>query len=143
MSQPFATSEPVERFTGWRRVLLVACAAGLLATALAAGLGWVLDGPAAAGSAAGGGIAVVLLSALTLLIVDLAERHAPSLTIIAFMLGFVVKLVLLGIVLSTVQAPDWVSAAWAGLTALAVVVVWQTAELMAFRRMRFTVTPHP
>lgn len=143
MTNSAAEPDQPERFTGWRSVLLHATLAGVLATAIAAGLGAVIQGPAAAGSAAGGGLAVVLLSAMTLGLVDVTERHAPQLTIIAFMLGFILKLILLGTVLSIVPAPEWVSAGWAGLTALAVVVVWQTAELRAFSKLRFTVSPHP
>ena len=129
------------RGTGWRRVLLVSLTAGVAVTGMAALLGLLLDGGAAAASALGGGAAVVVLSGVTLLLIDVAERRAPTLTITVFLLGFVVKLGLLAVMLASFPAPDWVMPAWAALTAAAVVIVWQAAEVIAFMGMRVTVDP--
>ncbi len=129
------------RATGWRRVLLVALASGCAVTAAAAVLGWLVTGGAAAASAVFGGLCVVVLSGITVALIDWSERHAPGLTVTVFMIGFVAKLVILGILLGAVETPAWIDPPWAGLTAVAVVVVWQVAEITAFMKMRVTVEP--
>lgn len=129
------------RETGWRRVLTIAVLAGTGTTLLAAGLGLILQGGYAAASAAGGGAAIVILSGLTLLLVDWAERHRPEATILLFMIGFLVKLAGLALLLPVLNVPEWVEPNWAVITAAAVVIVWQAAEISAFVKLRFSVTP--
>lgn len=125
----------------WRTVLLTAVAAGTVATLLAAGLGALISGtPAAAGAAAGGGTAVVL-TGISLLLVDLTERRAPQLTLPAFMLGFAVKLAVLALALMLMPAPEGLHAGWAVGTVAAVVLVQQAAVLKGFSAMRLAVTP--
>ncbi|WP_261624889.1 hypothetical protein [Nesterenkonia marinintestina] len=127
--------------TGWRLVLLWAMTAGTLATAAAAGLGLVVGGDQSAMSAAAGGGAVVVLSGLTLLLVDLAERHVPQLSIAAFFLGFLLKVAAFLLAFSVPEPPSWAEPAWAVCTGVAVLVIWQIAQVRAFARMRLTVVP--
>ena len=136
-----AASKAFPRATGWRRVLLAALCSGAAVTLAASALGWLVTGGEAAASAAFGGLCVILLSGITLVLIDWSERRAPRLTVTVFMVGFVVKLVILGILLGAVQAPAWMDPPWAGLTAVTVVVVWQGAEIAAFMKMRVTVDP--
>lgn len=127
--------------TGWRRVLLRALAAGAAATAAASGLGLMVGGTDAGISAAFGGGLVVVLSGLTLLLVDLAERHAPQLSIAAYFVGFMLKVAAFLLAFGMPEVPGWAEPAWAVCTAAAVLVIWQIAQVRAFSRMRLTVVP--
>ncbi|GAA1178278.1 MULTISPECIES: ATP synthase subunit I [Nesterenkonia] len=135
------TTKLFPRATGWRRVLLVSLAAGVSATLLAALAGLAVAGADAALSASLGGMIVVVFSALSLLLVDIAERVVPAQAITAFMLGFAVKIILLAVVLTSVPAPGWIVPGWTLFPAAGVVVVWQIAEITAFMRMRIAVDP--
>ncbi|GAB3189951.1 hypothetical protein [Nesterenkonia suensis] len=127
--------------TGWRRVLLVASAAGVATTVLAACVGMLVSGADAALSAVLGGTIVVVFSSMSLLLVDVAERVVPSQTITAFMLGFALKIVLLAVVLTSVPPPDWIDPGWTLFPAAAAVIAWQIAEISAFMRLRVTLDP--
>lgn len=129
------------RSTGWRAVLCAAVAVGVLLTGAATLLGLLLAGGEAALSALAGGAAVLLLSGTSLLLIDLAERRAPRLTMPLFMAAFVVKVVGLVLLAQQASAPVWMRPGWAVITAAAVVVGWQAAEISAFLRLRVTVEP--
>lgn len=128
--------------TGWRIVLVWALCAGVLAAGLAAGLGLLLGGGDEALSAATGGVLVVVLSGVTLLLVDLAERYAPQLSIMVFFLGFLLKVGAFLLAFSLPEVPEWVDPAWAVCSGAVVLVIWQLAQVRAFARMRLTVVPN-
>lgn len=129
------------RATGWRRILLATTTAAALLTLGAAGAGALLAGPAAAASAGVGGGAVLVLSGISLLVVDRTERRAPQRTMPMFMLAFAAKLVLLAVLMSLVPAPDWIEPAWAVVTAAVVVVTAQTVQILTFGSLRLAVDP--
>lgn len=126
---------------GWRRVLITTTAAGLLVLVLASAVAAVVHGAAAAASAASGGGLVILLSFLSLALIDWAERHRPRLAIPLFMVGFGLKVVTLALVLPFVRPGDWLHPGWALGSGIAVLVVWQVAEVWTFSTMRITVEP--
>lgn len=131
----------VVRGTGWRPVLVAAVVAGTAITGLAALLGLLVAGGEAALSALAGGAAVLVLSATSLALIDLAERRTPRLTVPLFLVAFVIKVIGLVLLAQQAAAPDWVRPGWAAVTAAVVVVGWQAAEIRAFLGMRVTVDP--
>lgn len=135
------TAKMFPRASGWRRVLWISLCAGLATTAVVAMLGFLLDGPDGARSALLGGAAVIVFSALSLVLVDIADRLIPSQTITAFMLGFALKLAALAVLLSSVSAPDWIVPGWTVGAAAVVVLAWQAGEITAFLQMRTPLHP--
>ncbi|GFZ94461.1 hypothetical protein [Nesterenkonia alkaliphila] len=126
--------------TGWRRVLMTTTAAGLICLAASTALAALVSGAAAAASAAAAGGLVVVLSFLSLGLIDWAERHRPQLAIPLFMIGFALKLAVLAMVLPAVRVGDWLDGAWALGAGTAVLLVWQVAEVMSFAKMRLAVS---
>ncbi|MDS2172581.1 hypothetical protein [Nesterenkonia sp. CL21] len=129
------------RATGWRRVLWLALTTGGAMTVAAVLLALAVAGVDAGMSAALGGSMVLVLSAVSLVLVDVAERVMPSQAITAFMLGFALKLAVLAVVLSSVTAPGWVLPGWTVGAAAAVVIAWQSGEIAAFLRLRTPIDP--
>ncbi|TLP94983.1 hypothetical protein FEF26_11045 [Nesterenkonia salmonea] len=127
--------------TGWRQVLVRTTAAGVATLVAVTVTALLFQGsPAAVSAAAGGGI-VVVLSFLSLALIDWAERHRPHLSIPLFMMGFGVKIAALALVMPFVQPGDWLSPAWALAAGIAVLLVWQVAEVLSFAKMRLAVEP--
>lgn len=125
----------------WRTVLVSAVGLGTLVTLAAAGLGAMLSGTgAAAGASVGGGTAVVL-TGISLLLVEITERRAPQLTLPVFMLGFAVKVSVLALVLMLVPSPEGLDAGWAVGAVASVVLVQQAAVVRGFASMRLAVSP--
>lgn len=129
------------RSTGWRRVMLVTTSAGLASALLTAAVAALVAGPSGAASAAVGGGSVAAFSFVSLAVIDWAERHAPHLAIPLFMIGFGLKVVALAVLLPLVRPGDWLDPVWAVGAGVAVLLVWQTAEVLSFTKMRMTVDP--
>lgn len=129
------------RATGWRRVLLVTTAAGVVSALLAAALGALVNGAGAAASAGIGGGGVIAFSFLSLALIDWADRHASHLSIPLFMIGFVVKVAALAVFMPLVRPGDWLDPGWAIGSGVGVLLVWQAAEVLSFTKMRITVEP--
>lgn len=128
--------------TGWRQVMIRTTTAGL-ATLAAAALGAaIFEGAAGAASAAAGGGLVIVLSFMSLALIDWAERHRPHLSIPLFMMGFGLKIAALALVMPFVQPESWLNTAWALGAGIGVLLVWQTAEVLSFARMRLAVEPN-
>lgn len=126
---------------GWRRVLIVTTAAGLGTLGLVTAGAAAFQGAAGAVSAAAGGGVVVVLSFLSLALIDWAETHRPQLSIPLFMMGFGLKIAALALVMPFVQPGDWLQPAWALGAGIAVLLVWQVAEVLSFAKMRLAVEP--
>lgn len=126
---------------GWRQVLITTTTSSVIALVLAAGAAVVISGVDAGLSAAAGGGLVVVLSFLSLALIDWADRHRPQWAIPLFMIGFGTKVAVLAVAIPLVQPGDWLHPAWALGTGIAVLILWQVAEVWSFRRMRLTVEP--
>jgi hypothetical protein len=126
---------------GWREVLTRTTVAGLGTLGLVTGFAALVHGTDAAASAAAGGGLVVVLSFMSLALIDWAERHRPHLSIPLFMMGFGVKIVALALALPLVQPGEWLYPEWALGAGIAVLLVWQIAEVLSFSRMRLAVEP--
>lgn len=124
-------------------MLLVTTCAGVAAALLFSALAAVIGGASEAASAAAGGSAVLAFSAASLALIDWAERHAPHLAIPLFMLGFGVKVAGLAVALPLVRPGSWLEPAWTIAAGLIVLLVWQTAEILSFTKMRISVDPQP
>ncbi|WP_150460169.1 hypothetical protein [Nesterenkonia ebinurensis] len=125
--------------TGWRRVLMTTTSAGLVCLGLGTTAAALVSGAEAAASAAAAGGLVVILSFLSLALIDWAERNRPQLAIPLFMIGFALKLAVLALVLPMVRVGEWLDPAWALGTGVAVLLVWQIVEVMSFAKMRLAV----
>lgn len=126
---------------GWRQVLIITTAVGLLTLVLVAVTAAVISGIDAAISAAAGGGIVVVLSFLSLGLIDWADRHRPQLAIPLFMMGFGIKVAVLAVTVPLVQPGQWLDPAWALGSGIAVLILWQVAEVWSFRSMRLPVEP--
>lgn len=126
---------------GWRQVLITTTTAALVMLLVAVVAAAVITGFEAALSAAAGGGIVVVLSFLSLGLIDWADRHRPQLAIPLFMVGFGIKVAVLAVAIPLVQPGQWLHPAWALGTGIAVLILWQVAEVWSFRRMRLIVEP--
>lgn len=129
------------RATGWRRVLLVTSTVGMITALMALGIGALVSGSMAAASAGLGGGGALVFSFLSLALIDWADRHAPHLAIPLFMIGFSVKVAVLAVVVLLARPGDWLDPGWALGSGVAVVLAWQTAEILSFSKMRILVQP--
>ncbi|TLP75340.1 hypothetical protein [Nesterenkonia sphaerica] len=127
--------------SGWRAVLVSTTQAGLLTWGLATGAAALIHGGEAAASAAAGGGLVLVLSFLSLALIDWAERHRPHLAIPLFMMGFGIKIVVLALAMPLVQPGQWLHPGWALGSGIAVLLVWQIVEVLSFARMRLAIEP--
>ena len=127
--------------SGWRAVLVRTTQAGLLTWGLATGAAVLIHGGEAAASAAAGGGLVLVLSFLSLALIDWAERHRPHLAIPLFMMGFGIKIVVLALAMPLVQPGQWLHPGWALGSGIAVLLVWQIVEVLSFARMRLAIEP--
>lgn len=129
--------------TGWRRVLTTTTVAGLATLGLATAAAAVLHGSEAAASAAAGGGVIIVLSCLTLAVIDWADRHMPNQILMLAIAAYALKLTAAAMVFVSVPVPEWVHPAWAGLTALGVLIVWQVALVLTFMKMRLPIFVTP
>ncbi|MEO9246625.1 hypothetical protein ABDK96_02905 [Citricoccus nitrophenolicus] len=122
--------------------MLTACLTGTSAAlVLAAGLAWLIIGPGSGGGTAAAslglaGAAVVILSGATLLLTAWSWDRWREQAIFIALFGFVVKIVLMGLVLVVVPPPAWLDRTAAGIGALAAIVTWQVIEVLVFARTR-------
>ncbi|GAA1824277.1 hypothetical protein [Nesterenkonia flava] len=125
----------------WWRLLKVAfvCSTATLLVLTAAA--WAAGGSEAAISALVGGGLVIALYVPSIWAVDVAERTVPDLAIPLYMLLFVLKFIGVGLFLTVIAVPAWLSLAWGGSAAVAVLVVWQAASIYVFSRMRLRIVP--
>lgn len=129
--------------TGWRRVLITTTSVGVLAALLTTASGALLGGATAAVSAAAAAGIVLVLSFLSLALIDWADRRAPQLAIPLFMIGFAVKITGLALAMPFVQPGGWLEPAWAIGAGVAVLLVWHVTEVLSFTKIRVTVDPEP
>lgn len=107
---------------------------GIAALALA---GLAVAGMPAAGSALMGGLIVVVFFGISLLLGHVVGRRSPSAALGAFMAGYAVKVLVLGVLAFGFGAPAWLEGVWFLIAVVTTVVLWQAAELHAFSKLRF------
>lgn len=136
---------PVRRLypnaAGWRRVLLVTTTAGLGTACVTGAAGAVFGGWPAAASAVIGGLGVVIFCFISLALIDWSDRHAPRMAMPLFMVAFGLKVAGLAVVVTFVQPAAWMQPGWSVASSIAVLIVWQAAEIASFAQMRMSVDP--
>lgn len=120
----------------WLRILGTCLRFTAAALVLMTAAAIVTGGVASAFSALYGAGVVVLFFAISLLIGHYAGRNSPSGAIGLFMAAYVLKVVGFAVVLFVLGTPDWLDRTWFFVAAVVVVIVWQTAEIIAFSRIR-------
>lgn len=106
-------------------------------------LALVVAGSAAAGSALGAGAVVIVFFGISLAIGHLVGRKNPSAAFGGFMIGYVVKVVVLGVLAFGLGMPAWLDGTWLLIGVVATVVIWQVVELRAFSRLRLQLYNDP
>ncbi|MDY6055726.1 hypothetical protein [Micrococcus sp.] len=125
-----------ENRAGWWGILWWSTGAGVAVLLVVCAVAGAVGGGAAAASALLGGGTVLGLSALTAATTALAWDHAREVVLPLSIGAFVLKLVAMALVLGLAPRPDWIEPVPAGAAALAVIVVWQAAEVAVFARTR-------
>ncbi|HRO93524.1 MULTISPECIES: hypothetical protein [Micrococcaceae] len=131
-----AARAPRQNTHGWWGILTACLAVGLLTLAVATLIAWPVAGAGAAGSLGLAGVAVVVLSAMTLALTAWSWNRWRDQAIVIALFGFVVKLVLMAVLLTAVPVPAWLQPLPAGVGALLAILVWQATEVMVFARTR-------
>lgn len=140
-TRAMARTKRLTNTRGWWG-MLTACLAGTSAVLLlAAGVAWLALGPGSGGGTAAAslglaGTVVVLLSGATLLLTAWSWDRWRDQAIFIALFGFVLKIVLMGLLLVVVPPPEWLDRTAAGIGAIAAIVTWQVIEVMVFARTR-------
>lgn len=127
----------------WLSILRQCALVTGIATVLIALAALVAANPAAAASALGAGVVVIAFFGISLAIGHLVGRRNPSAAFGGFMIGYVVKVVVLGVLAFGLGAPAWLDGTWLLVGVVATVVVWQVVELRAFSRLRLQLYNDP
>lgn len=138
-----AVRESGETPSPWLSILRKCVAVTGVATVLVALVAWLAAGPAAAGSSLAAGIVVIVFFGISLGIGHLVGRRNPSAAFGAFMIGYVVKVVVLGVLAFSFGAPAWLDGTWLLVGVISTVVIWQIVELHAFSRLRLQLYNDP
>jgi ATP synthase protein I len=123
----------------WLRILLAATTAAAALLLVLVGISFFASGAGAALSAVFGGGLVVVFFGVSLLAGHLVGRKNPSGAIGVFVVTYFFKVVGFAVALFAIGAPPWLDRTWFLASAVAVVVVWQGAEIMAFSRSRLQI----
>ena len=121
---------------GWWGLLRDAALWGVAGVVVTIAVYAVLEGAAAVASVALAGLAVILLSSLTLVAIALVWRRHRDAAIPLAMGMFILKIVLFGLALTVVPAPVWLETIPAAIGAIVAIVLWQAGEVLAFARTR-------
>lgn len=121
---------------GWWGILLLGSLASVTGTVITSIVCWFVVNLDAFSSALLAGGIVWMLSALTVLVIALVWHRARHAAIPLTMAAFVLKLIVFGVLLTLVPAPDWLQTVPAAISAVVSIVLWQTGEVLAFARTR-------
>ncbi|PPB50687.1 hypothetical protein C4K88_02060 [Arthrobacter pityocampae] len=120
----------------WLRILGWSAAGGAAIAVLLAIAALLAASPAAALSVLFGAALVMVFFGLSLLIGHFTGRTNPSGALGLFAVTYAIKVVGFAVVLFLFGTPDWLDRTWFFWGALATVLVWQVAEVVAFSRLR-------
>lgn len=135
-------SEPTD--SPWLRILGRSAAGGTATAVVLAAAALFTASPAAGLSVLVGAALVMVFFGISLLIGHFTGRTNPSGALGLFAVTYAIKVVGFGAVLFLFGTPDWLDRTWFFWGALATVIVWQVAEVIAFSRLRtplYTDTP--
>ncbi|MBD7995476.1 hypothetical protein H9639_09230 [Arthrobacter sp. Sa2CUA1] len=104
--------------------------------AAAAAAAFLAAGAPGAASVASGWLLIALFFGISLLVGHVVGRKNPSGAIGMFAVTYAVKVVGFAVILWLVGKPAWLEGPWFFYTAIGTVVLWQTAEVIAFSRTR-------
>ncbi|MGO2532408.1 hypothetical protein [Arthrobacter rhombi] len=135
--------ESGETASPWLAILRTCSVVTGIAAVLLALVAWIIGGPAAAGSALGSVVVVIIFFGISLAIGHLVGRRNPSAAFGAFMIGYVVKVVLLGGLAFGLGLPAWTDGTWLLVGVVSAVVIWQVVELHAFSKLRLQLYNDP
>lgn len=121
---------------GWWGILRDATIWSLVGVAITALVFAFLDGGAAVASVAVAGLAIVVLSSVTLVGIAAVWRNHRNAAIPLAMGLFILKIVLFGMALTVIPAPNWLDTVPAAVGAIVAIVLWQAGEVLAFARTR-------
>lgn len=120
----------------WLKILSACLKWSGAVLALSAIAGLIAGGPATLLSVLFGGGVVMLFFGISLAVGHAMGEKNPSGAIGAFIGVYVVKVVGFGGVMLALGAPPWLDRTWFFGAAVATVLVWQFAEVVAFSRLR-------
>lgn len=138
-----AVRESGETPAPWLSILRKCSAVTGAAAVLVAIVAWSAAGPAAAGSSLAAAAVVIVFFGISLGIGHLVGRRNPSAAFGAFMIGYVVKVVVLGVLAFSLGTPAWLNGTWLLVGVISAVVIWQVVELHAFSRLRLQLYNDP
>ncbi|MBG6223591.1 ATP synthase protein I [Arthrobacter sp. CAN_A2] len=130
----------------WLRILARSAAAGTATAVVLAAVALLVSSPAAGLSVLFGAALVMTFFGISLLIGHFTGRTNPSGALGLFAVTYAIKVVGFGAVLFLFGTPGWLERTWFFWGALATVIVWQVAEVVAFSRLRtplYNDTPGP
>lgn len=120
----------------WLKILGVSCAVSVVLLVLLGISAAVFSGVEAAVSALFGGALVILFFGISLLIGHFVGRSNPSGAMGVFVVVYGIKVIGFAGALFALGRPEWLDATWFFASAVATVVLWQIAEVLAFSRTR-------
>lgn len=120
----------------WLRILGVSATSAGVAAVVLAVAALLTTSPAAALSVTAGAALVVVFFGISLLIGHYTGRTNPSGALGLFAVTYAIKVVGFAAVLFFIGTPDWLDRTWFFVGAVAAVIAWQVAEVVAFGRLR-------
>jgi ATP synthase protein I len=120
----------------WLRILARSAGAGAAIALVLAAAAALVTSPAAASSVLLGAALVVAFFGISLLIGHYTGRTNPSGALGLFAVTYAIKVVGFAAVLFLLGTPGWLERTWFFTGALATVIAWQLAEVLAFSRLR-------
>lgn len=120
----------------WLGILARSAAAGGAIAVVLAVVATVATSPAAGLSVLSGAALVIAFFGISLLIGHYAGRTNPSGALGLFAVTYAIKVVGFAAVLFFLGTPGWLDRTWFFSGALATVIAWQVAEVVAFSRLR-------
>ncbi len=127
-SVPPRLSHPVLAASTTRALLTGLAATAVTGAPVLAAAGLVAGGAGLAGAGFGVGLVAVFFS-VSKLVLAVVARHAPALLLPAALGTYLVKIVILGIVLVSLDGSDAVNLTWLAWAVLTGVAAWVAAEL--------------
>lgn len=121
---------------GWWGILIHSTWPTLIAIAITAVVFTTVETTEAGLSALIAGIVVWMLSAVSILLIAVVWKNYRHVAIPVAMGAFVAKIVVLGLLLTVVPAPEWLHTTGAAIGALVAILVWQIAEVVVFINTR-------
>ena len=114
-----------------RGSVLPTAAAGLVCAAVG-----LFSSPKAAWSAAFGALLVIFFFSLTLLVMKRTADMEPMAVMVAALITYTIKVVVVGVAVFLLRDVTWLSAYAAGLSIIVCAVVWLCFEMRSYKRLR-------